>query len=201
MKSMTSRLRLVLRQPDGPLVVASPDADGLQEVDLVAFASHGRLSGRIRLDRARLSDMLNEHDEFQIEGVLATHLPEGRTRVMHEMVIRRSELYLVHAGGPRGDRARRARTVPRGIIVKCGPYLVAGDVHSAPGIDPLRSFRRRQAMVPLTDAIVDFPGPSGRVQEAGEVVVVNRDLADWVRLSEGIAAPDMGRALLDRAGS
>ena len=198
---MGSRLRLVLHQADGGLVVAAPEADGLQEVELVAFAAHGRLSGRIRLDRARLSDMLNEHDEFQLEDVLAMHLPEGRTRVMHEMVIRRSELYLVHAGGPRGDRARRARTVPRGIIVKCGPYLVAGDVHSAPGIDPLRSFRRRQAMVPLTDAIVDFPGPRGRVQEAGEVVVVNRDLADWVRRSEGIAAPDVGPALLDRAGS
>lgn len=198
---MGSRLRLVLHQPDGGLVVAASEADGLQEVELVAFASHGRLSGRIRLDRARLSDMLNEHDEFQLEDVLAMHLPEGRTRVMHEMVIRRSELHLVHAGGPRGDRARRARTVPQGIIVKCGPYLVSGDVHSAPGIDPLDSFGHRQAMVPLTDAIVDYPGPHGRVQEAGEVVVVNRYLADWVRRSEGIAAPDMGRALLDRAGS
>ena len=145
--------------------------------------------------------MLNEHDEFQLEDVLATHLPEGRTRVMREMVIRRSELYLVHAGGPRGDRARRTPTVPRGIIVKCGPYLVTGDVHSAPGIDPLRFFGRRGAMVPLTDAIVDFPGPRGRVQESGEVVVVNRDLVDWVRRSEGIATPGMGRALPDRAGN
>lgn len=198
---MGSRLRLVLRQADGGLVVAAPGADGLQEVELVAFAAHGRLSGRIRLDRARLSDMLNGHDEFQLEEVLAMHLPEGRTRVMREMVIRRSELYLVHAGGPRGDRAQRARTVPRGIIVKCGPYLVTGDVHSGPGIDPLRFFGRRGAMVPLTDAIVDFPGPRGRVQEAGEVVVVNRDLADWVRRSEGIVAPDVGRAQLDRAGN
>jgi hypothetical protein len=197
---MGSRLRLVLRQADGGLVVAAAD-EGLQEVELVAFAAHGRLSGRIRLDQARLSDMLNEHDEFQLEDVLATHLPEGRTRVMREMVIRRSELYLVHAGGPRGDRARRARTVPRGIIVKCGPYLVTGDVHSAPGIDPLRFFGRRQPMVPLTDAIVEFPGPRGRVQESGEVVVVNRDLADWVRRSEGIAVPKVGRGLLDRAGN
>jgi hypothetical protein len=198
---MGSRLRLVLHQPDGGLVVAAPETDSVQEIELVAFAAHGRLSGRIRLDRARLSDMLNEHDEFQLEDVLATHLPEGRTRVMREMVIRRSELYLVYAGGPRGDRARRTRTVPRGIIVKCGPYLVSGDVHAAPGIDPLRFFGRRQAMVPLTDAIVDFPGPRGRVREAGEVVVVNRDLADWVRRSEGIAAPDMGRALPGRAGN
>ncbi|TAK01141.1 MAG: hypothetical protein EPO36_06380 [Chloroflexota bacterium] len=143
--------------------------------------------------------MLNEHDEFQLEGVLAMHLPEGRTRVIKEMVIQRGELFLVHAGGPRGDRAQRTRTVARGVIVKCGPYLVMGDVHSAPGIDPLRFFGRRQPMVPLTDAVVEFTGPRGPVQEAAEVVVVNRDLADWVRRSEGIATPDAGMSRLGRA--
>ena len=201
MKSMTSRLRLVLRQPDGPLVVAGPDADGLHEVELVAFASHGRLSGRIRLDRARLSDMLNEHDEFQLAGVLAMHLPEGHSRVIRELVIQRSELFVVHAGGPRGDRAHRTPSVPRGITVKCGPYFVTGDVHSPPEIDPLRFFQLRQTMVPLTDAVVEFHATGGPVQETVDVVVVNRDLVDWVRRSEGIAAPDVGRALLDRGGS
>jgi hypothetical protein len=188
--SMTSRLRLVLRQADGGLVVAGPDADGLQEVELVAFAAHGRLSGRIRLDQARLSDMLNEHEEFQLEGVLAMRLPEGQSRVMRELVIARSELHLVHAGGPRGDRAQRTPTVPRGITVKCGPYFVTGDVHSPPGIDPLRFFERRRTMVPLTDAVVEFRGSRGPVQETVEVVVVNRDLVDWVRRTANPAPPE-----------
>jgi hypothetical protein len=178
---MASRLRLVLRQPDGGLVVSAPDGDGLQEVDLVAFASHGRLSGRIRLDRARLSDMLNDYEELQLEGVLAMRLPEGHSRVIRELVIQRSELFVVHAGGPRGDRAQRTPTVPRGITIKCGPYFVTGDVHSPPGIDPLRFFQRRRTMVPLTDAVVEFPGARGQVQETADVVVVNRDLVDWVR--------------------
>jgi hypothetical protein len=187
---MTSRLRLVLRQPDGGLAVSGPDADGLQEVDLVAFAPHGRLSGRIRLDRARLSDMLNEHDEFKLVGVLAMHLPEGQSRVIRELVITRPELYLVHAGGPRGDRAQRTPTVPRAITVRCGPYSVTGDVHSPPGIDPLRFFQRRQVMVPLTDAVVEYRGARGPVQETVDVVVVNRDLVDWVRRAAAVAAPD-----------
>ncbi|MEW5992075.1 MAG: hypothetical protein AB1736_12120 [Chloroflexota bacterium] len=200
--SMGARLRLVLRQPDGGLVVAGPDVDGLQEVDLVAYAAHGRLSGRVRLDRTRLSDMLNENDEFQLEGVLAMRLPEGHSRVIRELVIARSELHLVHAGGPRGDRAQRTQTVPRAITVRCGPYLVTGDVHSPPGIDPLRYFQRRPTMVPLTDAVVEYRTTRGPVSETVEVAVVNRDLVDWVRRTATPAPPEpvKTRTRFTRAG-
>ncbi|MCI0583603.1 MAG: hypothetical protein L0227_12075 [Chloroflexi bacterium] len=187
--SISSRLRLVLRQSEGGFVVAGPGEDGLQEVELVAYAAHGRLSGRIRLDRARLSDMLNDHDEFQLDGVMAMRLPEGHSRVIREMVVQRSELFLVHAGGPRGDRAQRTTTVPRAITVKCGPYSVTGDVHSPPGIDPLRFFERRRSMVPLTDAVVEYRTARGPVKETVEVVVVNRDLVDWVRRAVVVAPP------------
>lgn len=187
--SITSRLRLVLRQSDGGLVVAGPDEDGSQDVELVAYAAHGRLSGRIRLNRARLSDMLNDHDEFELAGVMAMRLPEGHSRVIKEMVIQRGELFLVHASGPRGDRAQRTVTVPRAMTIKCGPYSVTGDVHSPPGIDPLRFFERRQAMVPLTDAVVEYRSARGPVQETVDVVVVNRDLVDWVRRAVAVAPP------------
>jgi hypothetical protein len=201
--SITSRLRLVLRQPDGGLIVAGPDAEGLQEVELVAFAAHGRLSGRTRLNRARLSDMLNDHDEIQLDGVLAMRLPEGHSRVLREMVIQRAELYLVQAAGPRGDRARRTTTVPRAITIRCGPYSVTGDVHAPPGIDPLRFFQRRRAMVPLTDAVVEYRTARGPVRETVEVVIVNRDLVDWVRRAVAVvpAAPSATRTRFGRARS
>jgi hypothetical protein len=187
-------LRLVLRQPDGTIVVAGPDAgpdSGPPEVEFVAFAAHGRLSGRIRLDGARLTDMLNAHEAFELESVLATRLPEGHSRVLRRVALRRDELYLVHAGGPRGDRARRTRTVARAVTVKAGPYLVTGDVHTAPGLDPLLHFRRRLPMVPLTEAVVQYSNSRGLTEEAVDTVVVNRDLADWVRRSEvvGVVAP------------
>ncbi|MEO7665145.1 MAG: hypothetical protein ABIV26_08445, partial [Candidatus Limnocylindrales bacterium] len=71
--SIGSRLRIVLRQP-GDAEASEPapadEADGLPELDFVAYAEDGRLSGKIRLESARLSDMLNEHDEFLLENVL-----------------------------------------------------------------------------------------------------------------------------------
>jgi hypothetical protein len=194
---MTSRLRLVLRQPDGGLAVSGPDADGLQEVDLVAFASHGRLSGRIRLDRARLSDMLNEHDEFQLEGVLATRLPEGQSRVIRELVITRPELYLVHAGGPRGDRAQRTPTVARAITARCGPYFVTGDVHSRRG--SIRPLLPATMMVPLTDAVVSIavPGSIRGGRASSPIAIV-----DWVRRTATVTPPGpAGRTRFDRASA
>ncbi len=198
------RLRLVLRQTDGQDVAGGDPAglDGtagrrgaqLPEIEFVAFAAHGRLSGWIRLDRARLTDMLNDHEEFRLERVLAEHLPDGASRVLRAVLIHRHELPVVFAGGPRGDRALRTETVARSITLKLGQYLVTGDVHTTPGLDPLRHFRRRPPMVPLTDAVLEYTGPRGPVQEFADTVVVNRDLMAWMRRTEtGVA-----RGLLHR---
>jgi hypothetical protein len=190
-RSLGPRLRLVLRQPGASAPGADIETTGLAEVEFVAYAEDGRLSGRIRLDSARLTDMLNDHEEFQLEHVLAERLPDGGTMVIPEFLVRRDELLLVHAAGPRGDRSRRTRTVPGGITVKSGPYLVTGDIHTAPGLDPLDSFRRRKPMVPLTNALIQYRGPDGLVDELASTIVVNRDLTDWVRLIGGSRAIDV----------
>ena len=187
--SVGSRLRLVLRQPDGSFAVGGPEVEALPEVEFVAFAEEGRLSGRIGLDAARLTDMLNTHDEFQLEHVLWERLPDGGQMVIPEFLVRRDELLIVLATGPRGDRSRRTRTVARAMTIKSGPYLVTGDVHTAPGIDPLLFFRRRLPMVPLTDAMIQYYGASGSVREFADTIVVNRDLTDWVRRNDTEAVP------------
>jgi hypothetical protein len=198
---MGSRLRLVLRQPDGSFAVGGPEVDSLPDVEFVAFAEDGRLSGRIGLDAARLTDMLNAHDEFQLEHVLWERLPNGGQMVIPEFLVRRDELLIVHAAGPRGDRSRRTRTVARAMTIKSGPYLVTGDVHTAPGLDPLLFFRRRQPMVPLTDAMIEYNGASGFVREFADTIVVNRDLTDWVRRNEAEAMPDAASDRLSRPTS
>ena len=189
-RSFGTRLRLVLHQPGAFAPGADLETAGLPEVEFVAYAADGRLSGRIRLDSARLTDMLNDHDEFQLEHVLVERLPDGGTMVIPEFVVRRDELLLVRAAGPRGDRSRRTRTVPGGITVKSGPYLVTGTIHTTPGLDPLDFFRRRKPMVPLTDAVIEYRGPRGPVDEPAPTIVVNRDLADWVRRSDDSRAVD-----------
>ncbi|MBF8289326.1 MAG: hypothetical protein HW391_294 [Chloroflexi bacterium] len=192
--SISRRVRLVLHQPDEEAAPAAPGTDDLAEVEFVAYAEDGRLSGRIRLDSSRLTDMLNENDEYLLEGVLAERLPDGETMVIPEFLVRRHELLLVHATGPRGDRSRRTRTQVRAITLRSGPYLVTGDVHTAAGLDPLLYFRRRRPMVPLTDATVEYRTAHGPVQEYVGSIVVNRDLMDWVR------AIDEGDAIAAHAG-
>jgi hypothetical protein len=182
-----SRLRFVLRQPTGPGGSgreAGSDADGLPEVDFVAYTTDERLSGRVRLDSSRLSDMLNAHDEYVLVDALAERLPKGGSLVVSEILVRRHELPLVHAAGPRGDRAQRVATETHRIVLRSGRYLVAGRLHSGPGEDALASLRARSPMVPLTEASIEFRRGSEIVREPCGTIVVNRELVDWVREGE-----------------
>jgi hypothetical protein len=180
--SLGSRLRLVLRQPgDARFDDIGSDGDGLPEVDFVAYALHERLSGRIRLDSARLSDMLNAHDEFVLVDALAERLPDGGSMVVQEILVRRDELALVHATGPRGDRAQRVPTETHRLVMRAGRYLITGRLHSGAGEDPLASLRSRQPMVPLTAASIEFRVGPEILHEPATTIVVNRDLVDWVR--------------------
>ena len=194
--AISSRLRLVMRQPgaggpdasagSGPEAV--PNGEHLPEIEFVAYTSDERLSGRIRLDASRLSDMLNRHDEYVLVDALAERLPHGGSLLVPEILVRRSELPLVHASGPRGDPTLRIPTEPHRIVLRAGRYLVAGRLHSEIGEDPLASLRARRPMVPLTYATIEFRRGGEIVREPTGTIVVNREHVDWVR--EGVPLPD-----------
>src|SRR4026209_2427275 len=117
--SIGSRLRLLLRQAGGrPAGVI--DAEDLPEIEFVAYSTSERLSGRIRLDAARLTDMLNAHREYVLVDALAERLPEGGSMVVAEILVRRHELALVRVGGPRGDRALRIPTAKHRLVLRSG---------------------------------------------------------------------------------
>jgi hypothetical protein len=181
--SIGSRLRLVLRQPgpDGRRVLGAEANGELREVDFVAYSTSERLSGRVRLDNSRLTDMLNAHQEFVLVDALAERLPDGGSMVVPEILIARHELALVRVGGPRGDRALRIPTKTHRLVLRTGRYLVAGRLHSSLGQDPLAALRARDSMVPLTDASIMFRVGPDIVEEPGGTIVVNRDLVEWVR--------------------
>ena len=183
--SIGSRLRLVLRQP-GPPPRPGSVAEGVElpEVDFVAYSTSERLSGRVRLDSARLTDMLNAHHEYVLVDALAERLPDGGSMVVPEILVGRHELALVRAGGPRGDRALRVPTTTHRLVLRSGRYLVAGRLHSSHDEDPLAALRARDPMVPLTDAAIMFRVGPDIVEEPGGTVVVNRDLVEWVRQGE-----------------
>jgi hypothetical protein len=179
--SIGSRLRLVLRQPGATRPFAPTDTHELPEVDFVAYSTSERLSGRIRLDAARLTDMLNRHREYVLIDALAERLPEGGSMVVPEILLARHELALVRVGGPRGDRALRVPTERNRLVLRSGRYTVAGRLHCNPGQDPLSAFRSREPMVPLTDASILFRIGSDIVEEPAGTIVVNRDLVEWLR--------------------
>jgi hypothetical protein len=185
--SLGSRLRLVMRQPGSGGPEAAADGEGQPEIAFVAYTSDERLSGRVRLDASRLSDMLNDHDEYLLVEALAERLPRGGSLVVSEILVRRGELPIVHAFGPRGDRTQRVPTQRHRIVLRAGRYLVSGRLHSGRGEDPLASLRARRPMVPLTDAMIEFRRGMDVVQEPGGTIVVNREHVDWVR--EGLPLP------------
>ena len=162
-------------------------ADGGQEagadgqVEFVAYGEDCILSGRAVLDADRLSDMLNAHDEYLVSGLSVARFDDDAPfELDDEIAVPRDEIYIVHASGPRGDAARRHRTMPQHLAIKMGRYEVRGFFHALPGADPIVAFRRRKAMVPLTDGRIEYTFHGQRRETRVDTVIVNREQIDWV---------------------
>jgi hypothetical protein len=156
----------------------------LPEIEAVAYAEDCILSGHVRLTAERLSDVLNDHDEYEIVDALVENLAGGHALEIRNTLVHRDELLLVQASGPRGNPQRRQRTRQHAITLKSGPYEVRGYIHVIPGSDPIASFRRRKPMVALTDAVITYAVDSVRQERRAAVVIVNRECVDWVAESE-----------------
>ena len=183
-------------------------------VDFVAYAEDCTLSGRIRLRADRLTDMLNDHEEVRLVDVMVRSLVQPEAVEVQEVVVPRDELLLVHATGPRGDQARRTRTRQTYVDVAAGPYAVRGYLHSAPFLDAMAGLHRRSAMIPLTDAVIDYPLGGDLYRQRVGTVIVNRSRIDHITEAVehdgavGIApatddadhAPDFGATILAASG-
>ena len=188
-RGLRERLRLVFGAgPSGFEADAGAGAPAaLPWIQFVAFTEDCRVSGRIQLDRDRLSDTLNGHLDYLLCDVLVESLEDGRSIHADEVPIARDELIAVLADVPRGDPSRRTHTLAHPVTVKAGPYLIRGNIHSLPGVEPLASAHRRRPMIPLSDAWIEYRlGAATQVSSCG-AIVVNRETADWIQL--GFARP------------
>ena len=178
------RLRVVLRRGDRP---GPSDADVLpdpahssREVEFIAYGEDFVLSGQIRMDADRLTDMLNAHDEYLLSDVLLERLDQGRAIEVKDVLIHRDEVMLIHATGPRGLAGRRRRTRAHPVALRLGQYSIRGYLHALPGADPIQSMRRRETMVPITDAWIEYQSGAVRQRRRVGAVVVNRERIDWI---------------------
>ena len=156
-----------------PLPVAYPD------VEFVAYGEDCVVVARVALPTERLTDLLNGQDRYRITDVVADSLSDGQAYELPEVELQRDELFLVHASGPRGNPGRRQRMRQHAVVLQLGPYLVHGQFHAVPGSDPLEGLRRRQAMVPLTDATIEYVVAGTAQQRRVDTLIVNRELMDW----------------------
>ena len=161
----------------------------------VAYGASERVFGWVRLQADRLTDLLNGHAVLLLTDAEVEDLEHGTTRSAHEVQIRTRDLVAVHASGPRGAEALRRRTRSHPVAIRAGSYLVGGHLHAPPGDEPLTSLRDRPPMVPLTDAWIEYWSGGVRTKHATGTIIVNRDLADWVRvvtdeeLLDGVLGP------------
>jgi hypothetical protein len=158
---------------------ATADSKGTRELEFSAYTEDCRLFAFVRLAGERLSDALNETDEVALQSALLIALEDNRAVELHELVVRRDELIVVRASGPRGNAARRIRTRPAPVAVKLGPYLVRGYVHGPPGGDPLRRFRGGRTFVPMTNAWIEYVAAGQRHRARVGPVIVNTTFLDW----------------------
>jgi hypothetical protein len=151
-------------------------------IRFVAYGTHQRVFGWVRLHADRLTDLLNTHEELVLVDVDLETFIDGVTGTVDEVRIRREELIAVQAVEPRGDAAARRTTETHPVCMQAGNYLIGGHLHVEPGADPIVSAWDRAPMIPLTDAWIEYWADDERRHQWVGTIVVNRDALDWLRV-------------------
>ena len=196
-KRISRRLRMVSRRrPErwrSDVERAPETRHASREVEFVAYGKDFVVSGQIKVDADRLTDLLNGHDEYLLTDALLERRDEALESEVRQFLVRRDEVLLVHAMGPRGSTGRRRRTRAHPVAMRIGPYDIRGYLHALPGADPIQGIRRRETMVPLTDAWIDDQFGAVRQRRRVGTLVVNRDHIDWIvpAADDEVEMPDL----------
>jgi hypothetical protein len=156
------------------------------EIEFVGFSDDCRVEGKLDLEDARLADLLNRRKTIVVHDVTLVSTLDGHTQAFDKLEIRRDELNIVVASGPRGDPKRRLSTKPNGVAMKLGPYCAEGFMHAPPTVNPVRDINHRPAMVAITDAVLEYDFCEQPVSQWFRTLLVNRDLAVSLR---SVASP------------
>jgi hypothetical protein len=177
---------LALRSRSGGATASPPTSKSRRahvRLSLFGYTEDCLIRGSFETDGGRPSDLLARNTELRLEEVTLESLDDGHLLELVHLTIATDELYLAEIGGPRGDPHKRVRAVAQRLIAVLGPYRLSATLHTPPAAAPLAGLLRRPAMVPMTDALVEFDLAGRAVRREHAVVVVNRD-----RISSLLAA-------------
>jgi hypothetical protein len=131
--------------------------------------------------------LLNRRRTIVVHDVKLVSTLDGHTKEFDQLEIRRDELNIVVASGPRGDPKRRLATRPNGVAMKLGPYCAEGFMHAPPTANPVRDINHRPTMVAITDAVLEYDFCQKPVSQWFRTLLVNRELAMSLRT---VASPN-----------
>ena len=150
-------------------------------VELAIYSGDSLASGHVALSTDRVTDLLNDAEEFTLVDLAVQSLEDGHELSLPEALVLRSELYAVAVSGPQGSPKRRIRTRPCPVELRLRRYDVSGHLHALPGTDPVAGFfHRREVMIPLTEATIAYDSPAGRVLCRYDTLLVNRLLVERI---------------------
>ena len=150
-------------------------------VELAIYSGDSLASGHVALSTDRVTDLLNDAEEFTLVDLAVQSLEDGHELSLPEALVLRSELYAVAVSGPQGSPKRRIRTRPCPVELRLRRYEVSGHLHALPGTDPVAGFfHRREVMIPLTEATIAYDSPAGRVLCRYDTLLVNRLLVERI---------------------
>lgn len=159
-------------------------------IDFSAYADDYTAEGTLELADDRLSDLLENADELEIENVVIRALDDGRMHALPSAVVPRHDLCLVMATGPRGRRDRRIRTRAYPMRAESGPYVVIGYFQGPITADPLIIAMRRE-VIALSPATVTCTIAGEATQIAHDAVLLIRAK---LSLFEAASDADVGLA-------
>lgn len=140
--------------------------------------------GTVELTASRLTDQVNGRESLDLREVVLEGLHDMARVEVPEYTIRRDELLAVAAAGPRGERTRRFPTTGHRLQAQLGPYNVLGRIHTRHGGSVSRRIGSGGPMLPLTDATIAYVIAGILEVRDVETILINRDLASWVRDEE-----------------
>jgi hypothetical protein len=165
----------------------------MQGVDFLAFAEDCTITAQVTMFGDRLTDFLNGQERFRLHQVTFESLEDGHLVSVDSVSLERSDLLVVVGTGPRGAIEQRLDLATARMELKVGPYLVLGNLHLPPGMDPEDRVRKREAMVPLTNATIAYSVAGNVVARDVGTVIVNRILVEWIvpTADEAVSFPEV----------
>jgi hypothetical protein len=165
--------------------VAPHEPESVVDAPLIgfdAFSMDQRIFGWVRLSADRLTDLLNAHEEIELDNAQIEQLTDARVASIDRLIVNRDRLIAVRAGGPQGDPARRQRLRLHPLVVRAGTYRIGGYLHARPGVAPLAEVRDRPKIIPLSSAWLEYWVDGRREAQWVGTILFNRDRAESIEV-------------------